>query len=246
MLFGALADAGSGPAGKTAIFGACCLLVAAAGIVRVLWRWRTARRAEQLLLVAIIVNIGVYTISTLPTPQTPHDIVTVLPAGAILGARALVPAHVTTRLTGLVMSATAVVAALLPLSLAASQPAQVPPWAALTTWLRAHGLRYGLGGYWDGSSVTLLSGDQVQVRTVELKGGQITPFPWETNTLWYDPARHYANFVVIDLIYHDLGPNAERFFGEPVSTQRLGRWEVLIYRHNVLRQVKPPRLPSVS
>jgi len=246
MLFGALGDAGSAPAGKTAIFGTCCLVVAAAGIVRVLWRWRTARRAEQLLLVAIIVNLGVYTISTLPTPQTPHDIVIVLPAGAILGARALVPARVTGRLTGLAMSGAAMVAALLPLSLAASQPAPVPPWAGLTAWLQAHGLRYGLGGYWDGSAVTLLSGDQVQVRTVELAGGQITPFPWETNTLWYDPARHYANFVVIDLIYHDLGPSAERFFGKPASTHRLGRWEVLIYQHNVLRQVKPPKLPSVS
>jgi hypothetical protein len=246
MLFGAIAAPAGGSAGKTAIFGFACLIVAVIGMARVVWRWRTARRAEQLLLVAIIVNIGAYTISMLPGPETPHDIAAVLPAGAILGARALVPDRIAARRMALAAGGAAAVAALLPLSLAAAQPPQVLPWAGLTAWLQSHGLHYGLGGYWDGSSVTLQSGGQVQVRTVEVMSGQIRPDPWETNTLWFDPARHYANFVIIDLIYHDLGPNAERFFGKPESTNRLGRWEVLIYGHNLLQQVKPPVLPPVS
>ena len=245
MLFGMVAEPGSGPAGKTAIFGFACLIVAVAGLARVVWRWRTARRAEQFLLVAIIINIGAYTISMLPNPETPHDIAIALPAGAILGARALVPDRIPARRMALATAGAATVAALLPLSLAAAQPLAVQPWAGLTAWLQAHGLRYGLGGYWDSSSVTLLSGDQVQVRAVEVIGGQIRLDPWETNTAWYDPSLHYANFVVID-VNHDLGPKAERFFGKPASTNRLGHWVVLTYRHNVLQQVKPPKLPPVS
>jgi hypothetical protein len=235
------------PLGVGAVFGVCCLLLAVAGMVRVVWRWRTARRAEQLLLVVIIVNIGVYAISTLPTPRSPHDLVVVLPAGAILGARALVPRRITGRLTALAAAGVAVVAALLPLSLAAAARApQVPAYSVLTTWLEDHGLHYGLGGYWDGSSVTLQSGGAVQVRTVHLVDGAIRPFPWETNTLWYDPARHYANFVVIDLINIDLVPQAARYFGRPVSSHHVGGWEVLIYNHNVLRVVKPPKLTHDS
>jgi hypothetical protein len=237
----------SHPVGAAAVFGTICLLLAVAGMVRVVWRWRTARRAEQLLLVAIVINVGVYAISTLPTPRTPHDLVAVLPAGAILGARALVPPRIAGRLTALAAAGAAAVAALLPLSLsAAARPPQVPPYAALATWLEDHGLHYGLGGYWDGSSVTLQSAGSVKVRTVHLVDGGIRPFPWETNTLWYDPARYYANFVIIDLVNIDLVPQAERFFGKPVSSHHLGNWEILIYNKNVLPVVRPPRLPRIS
>jgi hypothetical protein len=235
------------PLGVASVFGTCCLLLAVAGMVRVVWRWRAACRAEQLLLLVIVLNVVVYAISTLPTPRTPHDLVVVLPAGAILGARALVPRRITGRLTALAAAGVATVAALLPLSWAAAASApQVPAYAVLATWLEKHGLHYGLGGYWDGSSVTLQSGGAVQVRTVHLVDGAIRPFPWETNTLWYDPARHYANFVVIDLVNIDLVPQAAPYFGKPVSSHDVGQWEVLIYNHNVLRVVRPPKLTHDS
>jgi hypothetical protein len=247
MLFGIKAGPGASPAGAAAVFGFACLFVAVAGLVRVLWRWRTARRADQVLLVAIVLNIGAYTISMLPNQWVPNDIVAVLPAAAILGARALVPAHIAGRLTALAAGvAVAVAAALVPLSLAATRSAAIAPVAQLTAWLQARGLRYGLGGYWDGSAVTLQSGGRVQVRTVRVNGPEITPWAWEMYTGWYDPSRHYANFVIVDLVNHDLGPQAERFFGKPASTYRVGGWKILIYDKNVLREVKPPELGSTS
>jgi hypothetical protein len=246
VLFGIQAAPNGSPAGLAAIFGFGCLLVAVAGMVRVLWRWRTARRAEQLLLVAIIVNLGAYTISTLPNVWVPHDIVAVLPAGAILGARALVPARIAGRPAALAATGVAAFAALLPLSLAATRPAAIGPEAQLTTWLQAHGLRYGLGDYWDGSAVTLQSDGQVDVRTVLVTGQEIAPWAWEMYRGWYDPARHYANFIVIDLVKNDLGPEAEPFFGKPVSTHRVAGWEILIYHRNLLEQLKPPRIGDAS
>jgi hypothetical protein len=247
QLFGEAAPPGSRPAGTAAIFGAACLLVAGLGVLRVLWRWRTARRAEQVLLVAIAANLGVYMISTLPGPHSPHDIVAVLPCGAILGARVLVPARIAGWLTALAATGVAVVAALLPMSVIAAQPTSIPALGGLAHSLQAHGLRYGLAGYWDGSAVTLQSGNQVQVRTVQRTGHEITPFPWETNTLWFEPSRHYANFVIIDLSNHDLGTAAARLFGKPASTYRVGKnWEVLIYNKNLLKEVKPATLPPLN
>lgn len=247
MLFGEQAGPAARPEGTAAIFGAACLLVAGLGVLRVLWRWRTARRAEQVLLVAIAANLGVYVISTLPSPRSPHDIVAVLPCGAILGARALVPARIAGRLTALAATGAGAVAALLPLSVIAAQPTTVPAWGGLVSSLQAHGLRYGLAGYWDGSAVTLQSGNQVQVRTVLVTGHTITPYPWETNTLWFEPSRHYANFVIIDLSNHDLGTSAVRSFGKPASTYRAGKnWEILIYNRNLLKEVRPATLPPVN
>jgi hypothetical protein len=245
MLFGIRAGPNASPAGTAAIFGSVCLLVAVAGMVRVIWRWRTVRRAEQVLLVAIALNIGAYMTSTLPNVFVPHDLVAVLPAGAILGARALVPARIAGRLTA-VAASIAVAAALVPLSLAATRPGAISPVAQLTAWLRARGLQYGLGGYWDGSAATLESGGGVDVRTVQLDGRQIRPWAWEMYTGWYDSALHHADFVVIDLVNTDLGPRAERFFGKPGSAHRVGDYEILVYGANVLNRIKPPVLPQMK
>jgi hypothetical protein len=247
MLFGITGEPGSGPVGKTAIFGWACLVVAAAGAARVIWRWHRARRAEQVLLLAIVANVIVYAFSTLPTPSDPHDLAGLLPAGAILGARALVPGRIAGRVTALVVTCAALIAALLPLSLtAAARLPEVTPVAALTSWLRSHGLRYGLGGYWDSSVVSLQSGGQVLVRAVGNPDGQITPVAWEVNFLWYDPARYYANFVIFNVSGYDLSTKAMRFFGTPVSVSRVGDWDVAIYDTNVLRRVGAPVVPPTS
>lgn len=245
LLFGSAAAPHSA-AGTAAIFGSACLLAAAAGLIRVLWRWPSARRAEQVLVAAIAVNIGAYVVSTLPGPNSPHDLAALLPAGAVLAARALVPARIASRFNALAASSVALAAALLPLSAIASKPPAISGGAQLVGWLQAHGLRYGLGGYWDGSASTLLSGNQVQVRTVVVKGRRVTPYLWETNTLWFAPARHYANFVIIDLTNHDLGPAAEPIFGRPAETHRIGTWEILIYRYNLLTRMERATLPPVS
>jgi len=247
-LFGA-ADGGARPAGSTVIFGYACLLVVAIGMLRVLWRWRTARRVEQVLLVAIAAIVALYTFSTLASPRSPHDLLPVLQCGAALAARALVPDRITARLTALAVSGLAAVAALLPLALAAAPPpVETSTPVQLSAWLSAHGLRYGLAGYWDGSAVSVQSGNQVQIGTIEVVDGRkITPYPWEADLLWFDPAKHYANFVVIDVVEgQGLGSNVERIFGQPASTHRLGTREILIYRKNLLLQVRPARLPATN
>jgi hypothetical protein len=247
MLFGISGEPGTGQVGAAAIFGWACLVVVAAGMLRVIWRWRRARRAEQLLVLVIVLNLVVYAFSTLPTPKTPHDIAAVLPAGAILGARVLVPARIPGRWMAMAATGAALVAALLPLSLvAANRPPIVPRWTRLAAWLQAHGLRYGLGGYWDSSVVTLLSGGQVQVRPVVLRGREVTLRPWESSTLWYDPAMHSANFIITGSPRTGLDSRADRFFGAPASVYRLGEWDVLVYHKNLLDELKPPALPPLS
>ena len=46
----------------------------------------------------------------------------------------------------------------------------------LAAWLQAHGLTYGIAGYWNASDVTVQSGDRVQVRAVVLPDGKDHPF----------------------------------------------------------------------
>lgn len=234
------------PAGPAAIFGFACLAAAAAGLLWVVWRWRTASRAEQILAVAIVANLAVYMASTFAYPRTVHEIAGVLPCGAVLAARALVPARITARVAALVASGAAAVAALLPLSAAAAQPTGTPPMEQLSAWLRGHGLTYGLGGYWNSSATTVQSGNQVQVRPVKVETRGITPFTWETNTEWFDPTRHDAHFVVVDLGNPGGVQRVERDFGKPAAAHRVADWTILVYGKNLLKQLKPAQLPATS
>ena len=76
-------------------FGLICLLAALVGFGKVIWTWRTASRSQQLLCVAILVVSAAYVISMMPNPGNPYELVAVLPFGAVLAARACVPARVT-------------------------------------------------------------------------------------------------------------------------------------------------------
>jgi hypothetical protein len=236
-----------------ASFGLICLLAAALGFAKVVWTWRRASRADQLLCVVIVISIALYIVSTMPLPGTARDFVALLPCGAILAARALVPARVAGAWRARMVVAAAAAAALLPVTTTAAWPvAPVRPGAPLAAWLEAHGLRYGLAGYWDSSAVTVQSGGRVQVRAVTMRDHKIAPLDWEMNASWYDASRYDATFF-IGLPGRSGSAEAaalEPYFGRPVAIHRVAGQIVLIYRGNLLRHVAPalpppaPRLPG--
>jgi hypothetical protein len=238
LLFGVQA-AGSSALTRDAgyILGLACLLATAAGVARVVWTWRTASRAEQLLCVAIVMDLLAYVISTMPIPTNPYEVVAVLPCGAVLAARACVPGQTASTLRAGMATGLAATAALLTLTTAAVRPAVAAPTAPLSAWLEAHGLRYGLADYWDSSVVTLQSGNRVQVRAVVMQDRQVVPYDWETSTLWYDASRHDATFVIVDLSGNDPSQSAEQTFGTPDKIGRVAHWAILIYQKNLLEQV---------
>ncbi len=244
VLFGAEAGPASSSLARNAgyILGIACLLAAGAGFARVVWTWRTASRAEQLLCAAIVINLAAYVVSTIPIPSNPYEVVAVLPCGAILAARACVPGHIAGTLRAGLAAGLAAIAALLPLATAAARPAAAVPTAPLSAWLEAHGLTYGLAGYWNSSVITLESGNRVGVRAVLIDGRQVIPYLWETNTLWFDASRHDATFLIVDLAGNGLSPYAEQAFGKPARIAHVAHWEILIYQKNLLEEGSPVSL----
>ena len=238
QLFGAIdaPDVRLGAMG--AALGLVCLLAAGFGLGRVAWTWRSASRAEQLLSVAIVVNIGIYIVSVMAQANHSHEIAAVLPCAAVLAARACVPARVTRMLVGPAVAAVTALAAFLPLAAAATQPPLRPAQAPLVAWLEAHGLTYGIAGYWDASVVTMQSGNRVQVRTVNM-GKNIQVPSYESNTSWYDASRHDATFAIADSRLAYRAAVFERYFGRPAAIYRVAGWQVLIYRTNLLLQIEP-------
>jgi hypothetical protein len=250
-LFGAVAapDARLGSARE--VLGVVCLAAAIFGLARVAWTWPRASRAEQLLSVVIVCNVAVYVISVMPLANISRELAVLLPSGAVLAARGLVPARVTGRLTAVAAIAATAVIALLPLSAAAARPLMSPATPPLSAWLEAHGLRYGVAGYWDASITTVESGNKVQLRAVDLHPHVDAPkwtinIPgWESNPLWYNPSTYNATFAVADVAgsadaHYGYPVSAfEQFFGKPTARYRVDGWYVLVYQTNLLRKLGP-------
>ena len=239
VLFGAEVASGSANPARDAgyVLGIACLLAVAAGFARVVWTWRTASRADQLLCAAIVINLAVYVVSTMPIPSNPYEVVAILPCGAVLAARACVPRRIPDRLRAGLTTGLVAAVALAPLAIAAARSPAMAPTAPVTAWLEAHGLTYGLAGYWNSSVITLHSGGQVQARAVVIQGSRVIRYDWETDTQWFDPSRHDATFLITDLAGIGLSPLAEHYFGKPDQIVRVSHWAILIYRRNLLTQV---------
>jgi hypothetical protein len=233
-----------------AVFGFACLLAAACGFAKVIWTWRTASRAEQLMCVAIVINVTTFIISTIPVPGNAWEIVAVLPCGAVLAARAFVPGHIADARRAQVAIGAVAVLALLPLAASATLPPAPSYTVRLATWLEAHRLTYGLAGYWDASSVTVQSADRVQVRAITLANpaGQpwLGPFDWETKASWYDASQHDATFIIADPADTAPSPNQnftvpqfEKYFHRPAAIYHVAGRVILIYRTNLLTSLAP-------
>jgi len=244
-MFGAVHAGGNTRLGTLGfLFGSLCLAAAVLGLLWVICRWLRASRADQLLCVAIVCNLGLDLVSTVARFGDAHEIAVVLPCGAVLAAR-LVPARIASMPVAFAAIALTGLAAVMPLAAAATAPPATPPTAPITAWLEAHGLRYGISGYWLASSATLQSGDRVQVRTINLglsrqRRQEITGSSYEVNKSWYDPSRHDATFVIAD---PDGGyPVAafERAFGKPSQIHHVQRWIILIYPKNLLALLGRP------
>jgi hypothetical protein len=252
VLFGAaVATPGTALDVAAAAFGWACLLAAAFGLARVVWRWRTASRAEQFAAAAIVINLGVYTLSKLPVTAfaSSREIAAVLPCGAVLAARAFVPASIAHAARARVTLAAVALAALLPLTAAAVQPVATPAAVPVAAWLKAHGYRYGIAGYWDASVVTLESGNDVLVRAIAVRQNRFKPYYWETKPGWYAASRYDATFVIAD--GPDAYPNggvtvtaAEQYFGRPVAVHWVSDREILLYRINLLQRLAAPYQPD--
>ena len=247
-MFGAFTDPGAKLGLAGALFGLACLIAAVFGFGRVIWKWRAASRAEQLLCVAIVVTVAVYVVSTIPNLGNVRDIVQVLPCGAVLAARACVPARIAAPRRAGVAVAAAAAAALVPLTAAATRPAPVVQGASLATWLQAHDLRYGIAAYWDASDVTFVSDNTVQVRAVLSAGRTFAAYYWETKPSWYSAAQHDATFAIADIPPSVDGASTvadfERAFGRPAGLYRVGGQEILVYHKNLLNQLVIPPAPK--
>jgi hypothetical protein len=219
------------------------VLLAAWGIWLAAWRFlRGGDRVAQLLVTAILINLAAYVLSTKAyTVDTVREIAPVLPFSAALAGRLVARRLMAARLVPILLIVLA--GYLSGLVYEISQPSVPAQDQQLTSWLLARHLHTGLSGYWESNIVTLTSGGRVQIRMVALAHGRLIPARYESKAEWYDPARNAANFVVL---FHGLpgypgftsAGAVRRTFGKPAQTYQVGSYRVLVWKRNLLRELR--------
>jgi len=227
-----------------------------ASVIVVVWALvRVARRffrfglVDQVLATAIVMNVVLYMLTNAAN-EAAHEVAVIVPFGAALAARVLVPALQAkagesrpARLRWLRPAALVAGAAVLAGYAAGfgyelTRPTQPPANVGLSSWLYRHHLTYGLSGYWTSSSITVNSGQQVKVRA--LMQYTLKADLWMAKADWYNPKQHRANFVIMDskpgnFSHWEPYLLVKRYFGTPARTYRLGWYTIMVWNRNLLK-----------
>jgi len=225
-------------------------------MARVAWRFFGVSLVDQILAVAIVLNILLF-MFTNASDLAAHEVAIVVPFGAALAARVLIRVRDTApvgprararrvrlgsrvRLAGFAAGILVLAGYAAGLGYEVTQPALPAANTSLATWLLDHHLTYGLSGYWTSSSVTLDSDNKVQVRA--LMQFTMQRDLWMSNQAWYDPQTHYADFIVLDSTpgyFSHWEPLAliKKYFGTPAKVYQTGPYTVLVWNRNLLPDI---------
>jgi hypothetical protein len=224
------------------------VLVVGWALARVARRFFRVSLADQVLAAAIVLNVVLYLLTN-AAAEAAHEVAVIVPFGAALAARVLVPA--VTAQTGMLRASRVKLAALVTgaavlagyaagFGYELTRPSVPPANVRLASWLLEHHLTYGLGGYWASSSVTVDSGQRVSVRA--LMQYTLKRDLWMAKSSWYDPRLHYANFVVLDsrpgsFSHWEPRRLIRKYFGVPARTYRTGPYTIMVWYRNLLEDI---------
>ena len=226
------------------------VIMVGSAVLLAAWRFFGGiRLVDQVLAVAIVANVALYLLTNAAVLAA-HEVAVIVPFGAALTARMLIRAvsrpRATrgvawrVRLAGVAGGIAVLAGYTAGLGWELAQPSAPPANTSLAPWLLEHHLTYGLSGYWTSSSVTVNSGQRVQVRA--LMQYTLKRDLWMARADWYDPKLHYANFVVLDRLpgfMNHWEPRAliQKYFGTPARTYRTGPYTIMVWDRNLLESV---------
>jgi hypothetical protein len=225
------------------------------GVAVAAWAvWAAARRflrhsdlVAELLVIGTLIIVAAYLFSRQAVGiGYSHEMAPALPFAAVLAGRLLAGRLISARLVPVAAAVLlGYVVTLGSNALAQPAPSEDPQ---LASFLAGHHLHYGLSGYWQADALTLASGNQVQIRAVQVNPGSVSASHWESDASWYDPRLHDATFVLLfsgkpgfageaGLMPFDPASQITATFGRPEHTYDLGRYTVLVWRQDLLRRL---------
>jgi hypothetical protein len=244
-VFGANPIGTDGPQLALALLHLASIAVVLAALLIACLSYFRVRLIDQVLGLAIVANIAAYMLTT-TSGEAAHEVAIIVPFSAALAGRMLTRlrfpgrARVVAAVAGGVAGGLVLAGYTAGLVWELAQPTQPMANTALVPWLEQHHLSYGLSGYWTSSSVTIDSDGKVDVRA--LMQFTMRRDLWMSDEEWYDPAKYYANFIVLDSqpgYFSHWEPKAliKEYFGTPDQVYHYGTYTIEVWNHNLLPEI---------
>jgi hypothetical protein len=239
------------------VVGGIALIAGAAAVITVLLQWTKKPALDRLIVVGSAVYLCAYCFSTMAIRGGGggYEFVGIVPLFAVLGSRNLtdlrwprfglgVRARFGAAVALTVVAGVAAAACLISGS-ELNLPRTQDPAETTALWLKAHGFKNGLAGYWDATPMTVYSGDTVKVRAILTENGAFLPNTWGSKSTWYEASKVDANFVVTGGERGGLTEAAaEASFGTPAQSYQFDNYTILVYDYNLLDRQLKVHLPS--
>jgi hypothetical protein len=237
-----------GPQSALALLHLAGLALGAWALVRALRRFfRGDDLVVQVLALGLLADVAAFAFSSLPySLWDTRQISAALPFGAVLAGRLLAADVLRARLARVLGPLLAVVLACYTAALGfdVAQPSVPAHDQPLADWLVEHHFSYGLSNYFEGNITTLDSGGRVHLVAVSWGTDSSVPRAYQSDSSWYDPRLHYANFVVNTGADQPPAviPSADliRAFGPPARTYHDGPYTILAWDKNLLADLGRP------
>jgi hypothetical protein len=117
------------------------------------------------------------------------------------------------------------------LGYALSGPEPTQPASSLATWLEAHNLRNGIGGYWSAAITTVESSGAVTVRPVSIGLNGMQRTMSQSSASWYAGQRFQFFVYGTSKSSKRYFMSATRTWGTPAHIYEVGRYRVLVWDH---------------
>ncbi len=233
------------------------LVGVALAVVAIWWAVRRLPGSDlmiQVLTAAMVCSLVAYTVlGGYSAGGGAHDLMPVLPIGAVLAGRLLTGDVIRRGLIPVLALALALYGAILWRDALVAKPSPaIATRQQLANWLTEHHLGYGLSNYYTASQLSVDSSGTMIV-PINRRFGQLVLSPWNSEASWYDPARHDATFFVANQM-QGCPPDdaawaaaARSAFGPPAATYSVAGAEVMVWHHNLLSDYLPavkPHRPS--
>jgi hypothetical protein len=216
---------------------------------------RTDRVTQIIVAATVAVVVAGIFGTELPSLAHAHEVAILLPFGAVLAGRMLpplaaaLPERWRAGRVGVPLLAAWLAAGLAALCFAATWIPLGPPNQQLADWLSGHGYTEGLATYWQANSTTVVSDGKVLVAPITPSATSVRR--WESSIGWYDPTRHWANFVIaMSDPNSGLGglstKTVRKSFGRPAHQYQVGGYLVMVYDYNLLTRLKGRMFPGAE
>jgi hypothetical protein len=235
-------------------------VLGAAGILVAAWRFRRDKDViSQLLIAGIFLNLLTFVVGTHSVEITyAREITPVLSLGAVLAGRLLARRLLAIRLTPVLI--VVLCCYLAGLGFEVRQPVAPAQNEALVPLLKGLRLTSGMSGYWAADDITLDTGGQIFIRSLNLSDGKMVSSAKLDEPAWYDPRHEYANFVVLYqgsvgtppfTGFTGIPPFADEkavlaTFGRPARIYHDGEYTILVWNKNLLADVSLPTVTAAA